>query len=93
MNDGFAFFACSALRSMGYAIPDDVSVCGFDNSDFSQIGVPKITTMNIDLDLFAREAFAQLLRRIESPGEAYREILLPTRLVQRESTGAYGGPK
>jgi len=89
MNDGFAFFACSVLRNMGYAIPEDVSVCGFDNSDFSQIGIPKITTMNIDLDLFAKEAFAQLLRRIERPADTYREILLPTRLVKRESTGAF----
>jgi len=91
VNDGFAFFACSILRNMGYGIPDDVSVCGFDNSDFSQIGIPKITTMNIDLNLFAKEAFAQLMRRIERPEDAYREILLPTRLVVRESTGAYGG--
>ncbi|OUM94180.1 MAG: LacI family transcriptional regulator [Thermobacillus sp. ZCTH02-B1] len=89
VNDGFAFFACSVLQNMGYAIPEDVSVCGFDNSDFSQIGMPKITTMNIDLNLFAKEAFAQLMRRIESPEDAYREILLPTRLVKRESTGPF----
>ncbi|MFD1179104.1 LacI family DNA-binding transcriptional regulator [Paenibacillus puldeungensis] len=86
LNDGYGFYVCSSLRNLGIQIPDKVSVCGFDNTHFSQMSVPKITTMDIDLPLFAHKAFAQLLWRIGHPDEVYEEILLPTHLLQREST-------
>jgi len=88
INDGYGYFVCSALRKQGYRIPDDISVCGFDNSHYSQMSVPKMTTMHIDLPMFAHEAFTRLMWRIDHPGEARQEILLPTRMIRRESTGA-----
>ncbi|MGG6311925.1 LacI family DNA-binding transcriptional regulator [Paenibacillus macerans] len=88
LNDGFAFYVCSELRNLGLRIPEDVSVCGFDNTHFSQMATPKITTMEIDLHLFAHKAFVQLLWRIDHPDEVYQEILLPTNLIRRESTAA-----
>lgn len=88
LNDGFAFYVSSALRGLGHRIPDEISICGFDNSHYSQMASPKITTMEIDLPLFAHKAFEQLLWRIKNPDEAYQEILLPTYLIERESTGA-----
>lgn len=88
LNDGFGFYVCSSLRNAGHQIPDDISICGFDNTHFSQMSLPKITTMDIDLPLFAHKAFSQLLWRIDHPEEAYQEILLPTHLIERESTGA-----
>ncbi|GAB2701425.1 substrate-binding domain-containing protein [Paenibacillus thermoaerophilus] len=91
LNDGFAFFVCAALKHLGLRIPEDVSICGFDNSHFSQISDPKITTMDIDLDQFARKAFAQLLWRIKHPGDVHRETLLPTKLIRRESTDTCAG--
>lgn len=87
LNDGFGFFVCNTLKAMGYRIPEDISVCGFDNSDFAHISAPKLTTMHIDLTQFAHKAFAQLLWRIRHPNETVHEILLPTKLIERESTG------
>lgn len=89
LNDGFAFYVSSTLRSLGHRISDDISVCGFDNSHYSQMATPKITTMEIDLPTFAHKAFQQLLWRIEHPDEVYQEILLPTHLIKRESTGPF----
>lgn len=86
LNDGFAFYVSLALRQLGYQIPDEISICGFDNSHYSQMASPKITTMEVDLSLFAHKAFEQLIWRIKHPDEAYQEILLPTRLIVREST-------
>jgi LacI family transcriptional regulator len=87
VNDGYGYFVCSALLQLGYRIPEDVSVIGFDNSHFSQMSNPKITTMHIDLPLFAHKAFTSLIRRIDHPDEVRQEILLPTRMILRESTG------
>lgn len=86
INDGFGYFVCASLKKRGYRIPEDISICGFDNSHYSQMSVPKITTMHIDLPLFAHKAFNQLMWRIDHPEAVHQEILLPTRLIQREST-------
>ncbi|MGG1878289.1 LacI family DNA-binding transcriptional regulator [Paenibacillus cisolokensis] len=87
LNDGFAFFVSSSLGKAGYRIPQDVSICGFDNSDFSQMSVPKMTTIDINLSRFAHKAFSQLMWRIQNRDEVVVEILLPTDLVVRGSTG------
>ena len=39
-----ALGAMKALREMGYRIPDDVSVAGFDDLPFSEISTPALTT-------------------------------------------------
>jgi len=91
LNDGYAYFVCSSLKKLGYDIPGDISVSGFDNSHFSQMSVPKITTTDIDRDLFARVAVEQLLRRLDRPDGAHLEVLLPTTLIVRESTGPWRG--
>jgi Transcriptional regulators len=88
LNDGFSFFVCGSLKKLGLHVPDDVSVCGFDNTHYSRMADPKITTMDINLTLFAKNAFSQLLWRIRHPEESFREILLPTKLIRRESTAA-----
>lgn len=87
LNDGYGYFVCSSLQRSNLSIPDDVSVCGFDNNDLSKMSVPKMTTMDINLSLFAKKAVSQLLWRIDNPEEVNVEILLPTKLVKRESTG------
>ncbi len=86
LNDGYSFYVNSVLKQHGYRVPDDVSVCGFDNSDFSQMAVPKTTTIDINISLFARRAFSQLLWRMEYPDEPHQEILLPIQLIRRDST-------
>lgn len=91
MNDGYAYYVCNALKKNGYRIPADVSVSGFDNSHFSQMADPKITTIDIDVELFARKAVEKLLQRLEQPDGAHTEVLLPTTLVTRESTGPWNG--
>ena len=87
MNDGFAFYVCNALHSAGRRIPEDISICGFDHTHFSDMCHPKLTTMEIDIGQFARKALHQLMWRMDNPDEVYQEILLPTRLLPRDSTG------
>lgn len=86
LSDGYGFFVNAGLKKMGYRIPEDVSICGFDNNYFSQVSDPKMTTMDIDLSLFANKALAQLLWRIQNPDEVNIEIVLPTKLIKRNST-------
>ena len=87
-NDGLGFLVTSVMQQKGYKVPENASICSFDNGQLSQITTPKITTMDIDLKYYGRKAVEQLCWRIENKGEPIHEILLPTTLLIRESTVA-----
>lgn len=86
VNDGHGFIVNSVLQLKGFKVPADASVCSFDNGQLSQIATPKITTMDIDLTYFGTKAVEQLCWRINHKNEPIHEILLPTKLIVREST-------
>ena len=86
VNDGFGFLVQSTLQQKGFKIPEDASVCSFDNGQLSQIATPKITTMEIDLNLFGKQAVDQLCWRINHKHDPIHEVLLPTTLLIRDST-------
>jgi LacI family transcriptional regulator len=86
VNDGLGFLVQSVLQQKGYNVPEDVSICSFDNGQLSQIATPKITTVDIDLNYYGKKAVEQLSWRIKHKGEPIHEILLPTALIVREST-------
>ncbi|MEI2467265.1 LacI family DNA-binding transcriptional regulator [Niallia taxi] len=87
VNDGLGFLVSSYLLQSGYKIPKHISVCNFDNGQLSKLATPKITTMDIDLELFGKRAVEQLLWRINNKETANQEVLLPATLLVRESTG------
>lgn len=89
VNDGHGFLITSLLQQKGFKVPDDVSVCNFDNGQLSQLSTPKITTMDIDLRYFGKKAVEQLWWRIHHRDEPIQEILLPTTLIVRDSTAEF----
>lgn len=86
VNDGLGFLTMTTLQRLGYSVPSDVAVASFDNGQLSQIANPKISTMDIDLNLFGRKAVEQLFWRMENKEEPFQETLLPARLVVRGSS-------
>lgn len=51
--DETAFRVISALRSKGVRVPEDISVVGFDNYTVSNICIPTITTVEVDIKKMA----------------------------------------
>jgi LacI family transcriptional regulator len=86
VNDGHGFLVTSVLQQKGLKVPEEASVCSFDNGQLSQISTPKITTIDIDLNYFGKKAVEQLCWRIDHKDEPIHEVLLPTKLIIREST-------
>lgn len=88
VNDILAIIAISALRNMGYAVPGDVSVVGFDDiSMASHIGVP-LTTASQDAYELGKVASQMLLDRLGGGECAPRHYTVPTQLRVRASTAA-----
>ena len=87
-NDAIALGALRVLQEAGLRVPEDVAVIGFDDIDETQYSMPTLSTIDPGREEIARTAIDLLLRRIEGAGEPFtpEEILVPFRLVAREST-------
>jgi len=69
------------------SLPADLSVVGFDNVYPAQYLYPALTTISQPFDMIARKAVDMILdARAGSVADHY--LILPTRLVVRESTTA-----
>ncbi|WP_082233180.1 LacI family DNA-binding transcriptional regulator [Halobacillus massiliensis] len=86
VNDGLGYLVTSGLQQHGLQVPEDASVCSFDNGQLSQLSTPSITTMDINFRVFGETAVERLFWRMENPKKAHQEILLPAELIVREST-------
>ena len=80
-----------AAEDLGLAVPDDLSVVGFDDSPLAARMRPALTTVRQDVAGKGREAAAALVDAIARAQDGRaphpRHLLLPTELVVRASTG------
>ncbi len=65
--DEIAFAAIRKLKSIGYSVPEDISVVGYDNFLISEIAEPHITTISVDAKEIADTAVSVLIDRINNP--------------------------
>lgn len=86
-NDIIALGAWHKLNAMGYRIPDDISIVGFDNIEMSDWTLPPLTTVNQDKRELGRQAVALLVKTIQSKSSTYETIYVPPTIVIRGSTG------
>lgn len=85
-NDVCAINLMESLRELGYRIPEDALICGFDNTNaITKTKVP-LTSIRQPLSEITREAVRTMFRRIKSPDAAYTTIRLEGELVIRKST-------
>ena len=72
----------------GCRVPEDVCVIGFDNILDSSLVEPRLTTIAAPLVSLGSAAVNRLLKRSwHEANELAEPVLLPTRLVVRDSTG------
>ena len=87
-NDVVAYGALNAARELGFDVPGDVSIVGFDDLPAARWSLLQLTTVAFDLDAMARRAASLLVDRIEDdPAAPYRHESFPSRLVERATLG------
>ena len=82
-----AFGAVKTARAHGLSVPEDLSMVGFDDQTTAAFYNPPLTTMHIPCREIGRRAMQELMEQIAG-GEVEREIVLPTKLVVRDSTAS-----
>jgi DNA-binding LacI/PurR family transcriptional regulator len=82
MSDTLALGVLDAAAERGIAVPQDLSVAGFDDVPDAAHNTPSLTTIRQPHDRKGSEAVRLLLE-----ADAPQSVLLPTELVVRASTG------
>ncbi len=80
-NDVAALVAMRECARRGICVPEDVAIVGFDDIDAAAWAHPPLSTVAVDKRELGRDAFQLLLGE-----ESERNLLLPVRLVARESS-------
>ena len=73
------------LKRLGYKVPEDISVAGFDNSIYSSLSEPTITTVEVDTANMSQAAVDLLLKKIEGKQYAAGKQAIKGRLIIKES--------
>lgn len=93
-NDEMAVGAMQVLQEAGYRIPEDISIVGFDSTIWCDLVTPTLTSVEVpfrQMSVMAAEILQEQILGERKPGmcgeNKAENILLPTRLVIRQSTG------
>ncbi len=85
-NDHTAIQLIYALQFLGYQIPKDVSVVGFDDIPASERITPSLTTIQTPKKYLGIAAARQMLERIQYPNSPHSYMEYETKLIIRDST-------
>lgn len=88
-NDQMAIGGLKAAHDLGWRVPDDLTVVGFDNTKYSGFVSPALTTVDMRIDELAQASVDALLDTIAKDAPP-RQVLMKPTLVVRESSGPVG---
>ena len=85
-DDTIALGALRAMHELGFKVPDDISIIGFNNRPSTNLTNPSLTTINVPKEALALSAVDELIRLINKKQEKYvKKIRIGTEIVERNS--------
>ncbi|KAF1303117.1 LacI family DNA-binding transcriptional regulator [Enterococcus sp. JM9B] len=85
VNDPMAIGVFRAVQKREIRIPEDITVCSFDDIEIASFMTPTLTTAHIDTEDLGRYAIRLAKERIDQERERPVHVILPTELIVRES--------
>ena len=85
-SDRAAFGAIRSLQSIGYFVPEDVRLIGFDNSSYASMASPSVTSLDRKADKLAEKACEIMDQLVRGQTPASFENVIPVTLEKRDST-------
>jgi DNA-binding LacI/PurR family transcriptional regulator len=83
--DYIAISAIKTLTELGFRIPEDISVVGFDNINESMIVTPELTTVHVEKERMAQIAVDLLVDSMEQDLPSRTKTKVDTMLIERLS--------
>lgn len=83
--DAVAYLFVKKLKKLGFKVPGDISVVGFDNYIFASLSSPKITTVEVDVEMMAETAVGAVMRKIQGDRRSMGRKVISGNLVIHDS--------
>jgi len=77
----------AVAHGMGFAVPEDLSVAGFDDIPLTQQVWPALTTIKQPIQMMAAQAAQLLIAQLRGAPQDQTEHILESTLTFRQSTG------
>jgi DNA-binding LacI/PurR family transcriptional regulator len=91
INDMYALGAYAGANDLGFSVPEDVSIVGFDDIVMAAIANPPLTTIRQPVASMMQLAVGTLIDRLEGTNaEPAQVVTVPTEIVVRQSTAPPG---
>ncbi len=87
-NDTMAFGAINTIQQQGLRVPEDIALVGYDNSEFSRILHPTLTTVSLPAYEMGLRAAELLWQKLQGEAVDEQEVKICGQLYIRESCGA-----
>ncbi|NLK73658.1 MAG: LacI family transcriptional regulator [Clostridiales bacterium] len=87
-SDIMAIGAINALKDSGYKVPEEVSVVGFNDVRLASIYRPRLTVIHQPLFNIGSVAVKMIIDRIKGKNSGENIVILPHRLIERESSSS-----
>ena len=84
-NDDMAVGAISACDEMGYRVPDDISIIGFDDMNYSKYLTPSLTTIRKPTTQVVQDGVDCLVRIIENACNTVMQKIYDPEMIVRSS--------
>ena len=84
-NDSNAFIVWQALEQLGYSVPDDIGITGFDDIPLAKKMIPSLTTLQVQKESMGKEAVHRLIDRIHRKDCIQKTELLSVSIIERHS--------
>ncbi len=88
-DDVLAFGAMQAAGELGYNIPDDLAIVGFNDIPLAKLANPPMTTVNVFIQKLGQTAANLLIERLSGEAPDPKVIEIEHELVIRRSCGAF----
>ena len=86
VDDGIAIELLKYLKNLGYQVPQQIQVVGFDDVPAANLVTPKLTTIQQNTRKIAQTAVTSMMHAINKQNEKGSQFLIPTKLIIRETT-------
>ncbi|KIP21650.1 Purine nucleotide synthesis repressor [Anoxybacillus ayderensis] len=88
-SDSMAIGALRALHEAGVDVPNEITVVGFNDLPTSKFVQPPLSTVQVYTEFMGETAVELLVEQIQTKRDIPKKIVVPTKLVVRESSCAH----
>lgn len=83
--DQVCYLLIKHLKKLGYNVPEDISVVGYDNFIYSNIGLVKLTTVDVNIEAMTESAADLIIKKLRGESHYGGVRIVESKLIIRDS--------